>query len=154
MKTRALAATFLLLCSSHASADGALATTPLEHFVFGFTSAYVVDADNTDAAAHSALLKCRQSDSEMQSRLPAPIRDRCKVVKVFRHQCFAIAVDEVNGQGTGAGWAVEDTLSIAEAEALTMCRANTDPRRQDLCQLAKASCDRARATGDVEGHVQ
>jgi len=52
-----------------------------------------------------ALLKCRQSDFEMQSRLPAPIRrDRCKVVKVFRHQCFAIAVDEVNGQGTGAGW--------------------------------------------------
>ena len=151
MKTRTLAATFLMLCSSHAIADGALATTPLEHFVFGFTSAYVVDADNTDAAAHSALLKCRQSDFEMQSRLPVPIRrDRCKVVKVFRHQCFAIAVDEVNGQGTGAGWAVEDALSIAEAEALAMCRANTDPGRQDLCQLAKASCDRARATGDVE----
>ena len=57
MKTRTLAATFLILCSSHACADGALATTPLERFVLGFTSAYVVDADNIDAAAHSRVVE-------------------------------------------------------------------------------------------------
>lgn len=145
-------ATFLMLYSSHAGADGALAMTPPDHFVLGFSSAYVVDAANLDAAANFALLKCRQSDVEMQSKFSPPLRlDRCKVVKVFRHQCFAVAVDEAQGRGSGGGWAVEDMLSVAESKALAMCRANTDIERQDFCQVAKESCDGGPATDQVEG---
>lgn len=149
------AATFLMLYSSHGGAAGALAMTPPDHFVFGFTSAYVVDAANPDVAANSALLKCRQGDWEMQSRFSAPLRlDRCKVVKVFSHQCFAVAVDEAGGRGSGGGWAVEDQLSIAESKALAMCRANTDLGRQDLCQVAKGSCDGAPAIDQVGARPQ
>lgn len=154
-KKALVAATFLTLCSGHAEADGALAMTPPDHFVTGFTSAYVVDAANVDAASSFAMLKCRQNDRERQLRLSAPIlRDRCKVVKVFHHQCFAVAVDETNGQGSGAGWAVEDNLSIAESKALGMCRTNAVLGRQDLCQVAKWSCDRAPTTDHVGGLPQ
>lgn len=154
-KNALAAATFLTLCSGHAGADGALALTPPDHFVAGFTSAYVVGAANADAAADSALSKCRQNDFAMRLRLSAPIlRDRCMVVKVFRHQCFAVAVDETDGRGSGAGWAVEDDPSAAETKALVMCRTNADPGRQDLCQVEKQSCDGTPATSHVGGLPQ
>lgn len=153
MSKKALAAAaFLMLYSSHAGADGALAVTPLDHFVVGFSADYVVDAANVDAAANTALSKCSQSDVEMQSRVSAfVLHDRCKVVKVFRHQCFAIASDETNGQASGGGWAVEDDLTVAESKALAMCRTNADVGRQDLCQVDTVSCDVAPATTDLVG---
>lgn len=152
IKKTLAAAIGLMLCSSHAGADGALAITPPDHFATGFTSAYVVNTANFDAAANYALLKCRENDREMQLRFSVPIvRDRCKVVKVFRRQCFAVAVDETNGRGSGAGWAVEDDLSVAESKALAMCRTNADPGRQELCQVAKWSCDGSSTIDHVEG---
>jgi hypothetical protein len=143
-----------MLYGSHAGAEGALAITPLDHFVVGFSAAYVVDAANAAAAAKTALLKCSQSDLAMQSRVSGfVLRDRCKVVKVFRHQCFAIASDETNGRGSGGGWAVEDDLTAAESKALAMCRKNADIERQDLCQVATVSCDVAPATTDQVGEL-
>jgi hypothetical protein len=67
---------------------------------------------------------------------PASARAMCNIVKTFRRQCVAIALDP-DGAGESWGWATASTLADADKIALRGCRTSVT----QFCVITVSGCD-------------
>lgn len=117
-----------------AAADGAIAIAlppdvVKQGFAYGFSTDYA-DVNHADA---EALSKCRETTI-------AGVRPLCTVVKDFKNQCVAVAMDPQAGT-PGVGWGVGDDLHAAEAQALAGCEKTAGPGRRAACAVDHSACD-------------
>jgi hypothetical protein len=117
-----------------AFADGAIAIAQppdvvKQGFAYGFATDYA-DANHADV---EALAKCRETTI-------AGVRPLCTVVKDFKDQCVAVAMDPQAGT-PGVGWGVGDNLHAAEAQALSGCEQTAGPGRRAACAVDHSACD-------------
>jgi len=75
-----------------------------------------------EAAQAKALDQCHKQGSEAL----------CVVVRVFRNQCAALAIDPKPGT-PGFGWAIAENPENAKGQALESCRDMVGPDRCDAC---------------------
>jgi uncharacterized protein DUF4189 len=117
-----------------AVADGALAVaSPPDVVKQGFAYGYVTDYPDAKQADAEALKKCR--DTTLTA-----IRPMCKVIKDFKNQCVAVAMDPKAGT-PGVGWGVADDVITAEREALGKCENTAGQDRRASCAVDHSSCD-------------
>jgi Domain of unknown function (DUF4189) len=117
-----------------AVADGAIAVAqPPDVVKQGFAYGYVTDSPDVNHAEAEALAKCRDTTI-------AGVRPLCAIVKDFKNQCVAVAMDPQAGT-PGVGWAVADDLHSAEAQALSGCEQTAGPGRRAACAVDHSSCD-------------
>ncbi|HTQ12635.1 MAG TPA: DUF4189 domain-containing protein [Rhizomicrobium sp.] len=132
--TMAIAA--LLLHMNSALAHGALAVgQPSSVANGGVAVGYTWNYDSEGDAQADALKQCL---SYMDA--PDSTRALCKVVRVFSHQCVAIALDPNVGT-EGFGWAVADTESEASDRALQICKDTDGPEHANDCSVPAYKCD-------------
>lgn len=106
-----------------AHSEGALAVGRDES---GIVTGWAVKRATRDAAYSDALAQCRS-----RTDYPGPAA-RCKVVAVFRNQCFAVASD---GDSGAVGWGTSEDIRVARNEALTKCGDD------DECEISGSACD-------------
>jgi hypothetical protein len=92
-----------------------------------------------DEAESKALDECR-SNKDSAERVHA----LCKIIAHFDDRCFTSSLDPAAGT-PGWGWAVADTKSGAEDQALAMCRASAGAARAPYCVVSQSVCDGAAA---------
>lgn len=64
----------------------------------------------------------------------------CHVAAHFDHQWLAVAMDPAAGT-PGIGWAIADTQSSAEAQALDQCKATSPDNRKPYCEVTLSKQD-------------
>jgi len=117
-----------------AVADGALAVAlPPDVVKQGFAYGYVTDYPDANQADAQALKKCRDTTI-------AGVRPLCEVIRDFKNQCVAVAMDPQAGT-PGVGWSVAPDLHTAEAQALSKCEDTAGPGRRAACAVDHSSCD-------------
>jgi hypothetical protein len=117
-----------------AVADGALAVaSPPDVVKQGFAYGYVTDYPDAEQADVEALKKCRDTTI-------TAIRPLCTVIKDFKNQCVAVAMDPKAGT-PGVGWGVADDVMAAERQALGKCENAAGPDRRASCADNHSSCD-------------
>jgi hypothetical protein len=138
-RRRMVSALGLIVASiwSHAAAaDGALAVgLPGDVAKEGVAFGWVINSDSEDNAHERALRVCH---SFMDA--PASTRALCKVIKTFRRECVAIALDPEVGT-PGVGWAVAVSIEAAESDAMAACVATAGATRQQYCKVTVLRCD-------------
>lgn len=88
-----------------------------------------------EAARAKALDQCHKQGSDKTKAL-------CVVVRVFRNQCAAFAIDPKPGT-PGFGWAIADDSDKAKNQALESCRDMAGPSRADACVVPELpKCDK------------
>jgi hypothetical protein len=117
-----------------AAADGAIAIAQppdvvKDGFAYGFATGYA-DVNHAEA---EALSKCRETTI-------TGVRPLCTVVKDFKDQCVAVAMDPQAGT-PGVGWGVGDDVHAAEANALAGCEQTAGPGRRAACAVDRSGCD-------------
>jgi hypothetical protein len=113
---------------------GALAVgVPADVADEGFAYGWDVDAPNAAVARAKAMANCRNQKSRKAAA-------RCQLVKIFKDECFAVAMDPRDGTA-GVGWAVAPTQSEAQRQALAACHktAGDDDRR--YCAISESKCN-------------
>ena len=131
-----LLAALLALASHSASAEGAIAVAePKDVAADGYSSGFSYNYNSRAEADERALSECRDSPDAS----PAT-KKLCKVVRNFRNQCVAVALDPQSGT-PGAGWAVGDTLEVARRDALRACEDTAGRDRQGKCEVTVDGCD-------------
>jgi hypothetical protein len=131
----ALLAIAVALSASAAQADGAIAVGKGSNVVkSGIAAGLSTDFSSTKAASADALAQCRNS------KVKASTRSLCKVVKTFKNQCAAIAVDPRPGK-RGFGWGLGATKFQARASAVVACNQAAGKGQQGFCQAVGADCD-------------
>ena len=125
-----------LLAPAPASADGALAVgVPPDVAKDGFAYGRNVNSPTEQAARDRALQLCRTAKDASDKA-----RNLCTVVMSFHRQCVSVAMDPAAGT-PGVGWAVAQTRSAAEQQALANCVATAGPTRQQYCVKSDSACD-------------
>jgi len=128
---------FAMLQPHRAAAEGALAVgVPKDVAKDGFAYAYSTGKADMATARTDALETCRKPDS---SKSPQG-RKLCKVVGTFTNECVAVAIDPKAGT-PGVGWAIGGTLQLAEAQAMTRCKATAGAGRRESCKIDNSRCD-------------
>jgi hypothetical protein len=64
----------------------------------------------------------------------------CKVIADFDNRCLATSLDPKAGT-PGWGWAIADTQTAADDQALSMCRASAGGDRAPYCVISQSVCD-------------
>jgi Domain of unknown function (DUF4189) len=119
-----------------AAADGALAVgLPGDVAKEGVAMGWVINSENEGWARARALQFCL----EFMDAPPAT-RALCKVIKTFRGECVAIALDPEAGT-PGVGWAVAAAVKKAESDALAACVNTAGAERQKFCKVTVSRCD-------------
>jgi hypothetical protein len=138
MNRIALAAVTILLAMSPipALAEGAVAIAePRDVAKDGYSSGISYNYGNASGAEERALQECRNSrDASPETR------KLCKLVRTFRNQCVAVALDPEAGT-PGAGWAIGNTKDLAERDALRACEDTAGRNRQGKCVVTAFGCD-------------
>jgi hypothetical protein len=117
-----------------AAADGAIAIAlPPDVVKQGFAYGFATDYADVNHAEAEALSKCRDTTI-------AGVRPLCAVIKDFKNQCVAVAMDPQAGT-PGVGWGVGADLHGAEAQALTGCEQTAGPGRRAACVVDHSACD-------------
>ena len=117
-----------------AAADGAIAIAlPPDVVKQGFAYGFATDYADVNHAESEALSKCRDTTI-------AGVRPLCTVIKDFKDQCVAVAMDPQAGT-PGVGWAVGDDRHAAEAQALSGCEQTSVPGRRAACVIDHSACD-------------
>jgi hypothetical protein len=88
-----------------------------------------------DEAESRALDECRTNKDSAER-----VHALCKIIAHFDDRCFATSLDPAAGT-PGWGWAVADTKSGAEDQALAMCRASAGADRAPYCVVSQSACD-------------
>jgi hypothetical protein len=109
-------------------AEGALAVGISDGIVAG----WVVNHASRDQAYNDALALCRNHPD-----MPTP-SSRCRVVSVFRNQCFALAMNPEWGSSS-VGWSTSDDIRVARNDALAKCIAIDGD--EDGCEISASACD-------------
>jgi hypothetical protein len=117
-----------------AAADGAVAIAlPPDVVKQGFAYGFATDYADVNHAETEALSQCRATTI-------SGVRPLCSVVKDFKDQCVAVAMDPQAGT-PGVGWGVGDDLHAAEAQALAGCEETAGPGRRAACVVDHSACD-------------
>ena len=118
------------------AADGALAIgLPRDVANEGIAIGWVINSDSEATAHERALRGCLDFKDA-----PATTRVLCKVIKTFRGQCVAIALDPEEGT-PGVGWAVAASVQAAETDALAACVSTAGAERKQHCKVTVSVCD-------------
>jgi hypothetical protein len=54
----------------------------------------------------------------------------------FHNQCFAIAIDSKDGT-PGIGWSIVENQSMADKQAINLCRSSAGADRRNFCVVMK-----------------
>ena len=118
------------------AADGALAIgLPRDVAKEGIAIGWVINSDSEGSAHERALRGCLDFKDA-----PATTRALCKVIKTFRGECVAIALDPEDGT-PGVGWAVAMSMQAAETHALAACASTAGAERRQHCKVTVSRCD-------------
>ena len=118
------------------AAEGALAIgLPNDVAKEGIAIGWVINSDSPDTAHERALRGCLDFRDA-----PATTRALCRVIKTFRGECVAIALDPEAGT-PGVGWAVADSMQAAETDALAACISTAGAARRQHCKVTVLRCD-------------
>ena len=131
-----LAILAVLAVPAPALADGAIAVgMPSDVAKEGVAFGWVIRALTRQEAERDALNQCH-------SFLDAPESTRalCAVMKTFKNECVAIALDPEPGT-PGVGWAVLPTKTAADSKAMADCRATAGADRVGFCKVTTSRCD-------------
>src|SRR5215470_8991170 len=113
-------------------AEGALAIgLPGDVAKEGVAIGWVINSDS-ETAHERALRGCLDFKDA-----PANTRALCRVIKTFRGECVAIAIDPESGT-PGVGWAVAISMQAAETDALAACARTAGAARQQFCRITVA----------------
>jgi hypothetical protein len=128
---------FAILAWPQASAaEGALAIgLPGDVANEGIAIGWVINSDSEGTAHERALRGCLDFKDA-----PANTRSLCRVIKIFRGECVAIAIDPEGGT-PGVGWAVAISMQAAETDALAACARTAGAARQQFCRVTVLQCD-------------
>jgi hypothetical protein len=127
----------VLLQPHRAAAEGAIAVgQPKDVAKDGYAYAYSTGKADMQTARTEALETCRKPGSGKSDQG----RKLCKVVGTFTSECIAVAMDPKAGT-PGVGWAIGGTLQLAEAQAITRCKATAGARRGEYCKIDNSRCD-------------
>ncbi len=119
------------------AAEGALAVgLPHDVAAKGFAYGFALDKPTAAAASAAALADCKAESPGVDKRAQA----LCAVVRTFRNQCFAVAMDPKDAT-PGVGWAVADSKDSAGHDALAKCAATAGASRRDFCRVTHSGCD-------------
>ena len=125
-----------LLAPCAACAEGALAVgLPTDVAKEGVAIGWVINSENEGWARARALEFCLDFKDA-----PPTTRALCKVVRTFRGECVAIALDPDAGT-PGVGWGVAVEKDAAEREAMSACKATAGANRQKFCKVTVLRCD-------------
>lgn len=91
--------------------------------------------DTREAAESEAMRRC-QTDSNSTEK----VHSLCKIIAHFDNRCLSTALDPKAGT-PGWGWAIADTESQADDQALSMCRADAGADRAPYCVIEQSVCD-------------
>lgn len=91
--------------------------------------------DTRDGAEARALKECLNFMDA-----PANTRALCKVIRTFKKECAAIALDPKAGT-PGVGWAIRPETKDAEAAALEECKKTAGKNRVKFCVVTTSKCD-------------
>jgi hypothetical protein len=135
LKLAGIAALFALVPGT-AFGEGAIAiAAPADVAKDGYSSGISYNYETVSAAEDRALKECRESrDSSPNTR------KLCKLVRTFRNQCVAVALDPQAGT-PGAGWAIAATRDLAARDALRACEDTAGRNRQGKCVVTADGCD-------------
>jgi hypothetical protein len=126
-----------LLQPDRAAAEGAIAVgQPKDVAKEGYAYAYSTGKADMQTARTEALETCRKPGSGKSDQG----RKLCKVVGTFTNECIAVAMDPKAGT-PGVGWAIGGTLQLAEAQAVTRCKATAGAGRGEYCKVDNSRCD-------------
>jgi len=118
------------------AAEGALAIgLPSDVAKEGIAIGWVINSDSEETAHERALRGCLDFRDA-----PASTRVLCKVIKTFRGECVAIALDPEAGT-PGVGWAIALSMRTAETDALAACASTAGAERQQHCRVTVLRCD-------------
>jgi hypothetical protein len=119
-----------------AAAEGALAIgLPKDVAKEGIAIGWVINSDSPDTARERALRGCLDFRDA-----PATTRALCRVIKIFRGECVAIALDPEAGT-PGVGWSVAMSMQAAETDALAACASTAGAERRQHCKVTVLRCD-------------
>jgi hypothetical protein len=136
-KLLAAATIFGMLASmSSAFAAGAIAVAePNDVARDGYSSGISYNFKTDTEAEDRALRECQNSQDA-----PPATRQLCKLIRTFKDQCVAVALDPQAGT-PGAGWAIADTLAGARRESTQRCEETAGRDRQGECRVTAEGCD-------------
>jgi len=102
----------------------------------GVAAGDTFNSPSRDAAEADALKTCHNSTGGS-----ADSRAVCKVIAHFDKQCLAVSDDPKAGT-PGYGWAVADTATAANNQALQHCRDTAGADRAAYCEIVGTTdCD-------------
>jgi hypothetical protein len=131
----ALAAALVTLSCAGASAEGALAVgQPGNVAKNGVAIGVSVGFPTASAAGQDALVQCKSSEVKSSTR------QLCRVVRTFKHQCVAIAMDPAPGT-PGFGWGMAASRWEARSTSLAACSRTAGASRQGACKVVGTDCD-------------
>jgi hypothetical protein len=126
----------LMLQAAPGAADGAVVIgVPKDVAKDGVAQGYSVRAKTTEEANKVAMGYCE--DVTKSSKVAVAL---CKVVKNFRDQCVAFALDPEPGT-PGYGWGLGADKAAAESAAVAMCYGNAGVDRRPFCKAQASDCD-------------
>lgn len=136
MLSLSLAAGLGLALPSQVRADGAVAVgLPADVAKEGVAFGWAINSATRQQAERDALGQCHAFLDA-----PKPTRDLCAVLRAFKDECIAIALDPEAGT-PGVGWAVLPAKQAAEAKAMADCRATAGTAREGFCKVTTSRCD-------------
>jgi hypothetical protein len=131
-----IVAVLFALVPGVALAHGAIAVAaPPDVAKDGYSSGISYNYETASGAEQRALQECRDSPHASPQT-----RKLCKSIRTFRDQCVAVALDPEAGT-PGAGWAIGDTLALAERDALRACEDTAGRDRLGKCVVTATGCD-------------
>jgi hypothetical protein len=103
----------------------------------GFAGGHGINQPDMQAARTAAIDGCHKSTGASDAAKKA-----CGVVASFKDECYAIALDPKDGT-PGAGWAIAETQTLADDEAVQQCRNTSTADRQKFCEVPSTNhgCD-------------
>ena len=127
---------FWILSAAPGAADGAVAIgVPSSVVNNGVAQGYSVRAKTPDEAREVAMGYC--GDVKKSSKEAVAL---CKVVKIFRDQCVALALDPQPGT-PGYGWGIGIDKDAAGKASLAMCLDTAGVDRRKFCKVIASDCD-------------
>jgi hypothetical protein len=127
-------AAMLSPCPSRA--EGALAIgLPSDVAHQGFAAGNALNDATADQARKNALDGCHASIDASDAA-----KKLCEVIMTFRNRCYAVAIDPKAGT-PGVGWAVADSLKLADQQAIAECRKTAGADRRDYCVIYRPDND-------------
>lgn len=124
------------LAPAPVKAEGAIAVgMPADVSKDGVAFGWVVNSRSRQDAERTALKQCHDFRDA-----PESTRALCAVMRTFKNECFAIALDPEPGT-PGVGWAILPTKQAADSKAMADCRATAGTSRESFCKVTSARCD-------------